>query len=39
MVKDKIDRIKLLKSTSIEISNDEEGRQDLKSELLRRIEE
>ncbi len=39
MVKDKIDRIKLLKSTSVEISDDEEGRQNLKSELLRRIQE
>ena len=39
MVKEKIDRIKLLKSTNIEITNDDEGKQNLKSELLRRIQE
>ena len=39
MVKDNINRVKLLQKTAIEISDDEDGKQDLKSELLRRIQE
>lgn len=40
MVKDKIDRIKLLKwMYSIEVSGDEEGKHSLKSELLSKLQE
>ncbi len=39
MVKDNINRVKLLQKTAIEISDDEDGKQNLKSELLRRIQE
>jgi hypothetical protein len=40
IVKDRIDRIKLLRTANnIEIGDDGEGKKNLKSELLRRIQE